>query len=556
MKRNLTATSAIFIFLHALSPGSQVAQAQTIRLGKSTANPPVKREEFFIEETNSKMVRVSFQMGKLKLSRQSEGAAVYSKLAVAGLPLTSEVGMPALPFQAVTIDAERGEILVRAELGEPISVKAGRILPAQVEPCRCAEPLGRRSGFSDHLAEYQAAGSGFRIESLGDFRGQAVSRVLLLPHKYDSKTGVILLYPNARFEISYRPRLTANAEQESLYDYLVITPREFMGGLASWVDWKRSSQGLRFNVVAYEDLALTTSDALKSWVHAEYARSKFKYALIVGGKNRIPQQTVETTTDKITPSDLPYFTMGGAADVIPDVYAGRVVVENAESLTRVLKKWQDYERDTGGGAGWHRALGVASEEGTGPSDAEYITAIQNKFVAAMGSESVYLYQNNADSNPANFNKQMASGAMWMTYIGHGSGLSWPSFGQTYGISDILAMRNAGSVKPIWIDVACLNGSLESGAAGSQLTNEVDPGGNSIGVTAYYGGTVLVSWHPPAIFARGVAFKVTEMMQPTLGEAIQAGQRYLTENFSDLQEIASNQRWYHLQGDPSLRVRLK
>lgn len=146
--------------------------------------------------------------------------------------------------------------------------------------------------------------------------------------------------------------------------------------------------------------------------------------------------------------------------------------------------------------------------------------------------------------------------MWVTYIGHGSGTDWPSFGTTYNIPAIRELRNAGAVKPVWIDVACLNGGLEPGAAGASLVSAVDPSGAGTGVSAYVGGTVLISWHPPAIFARGVAFQLASMPNPTLGDAIQAGQRYLTENFSDQLEIASNQRWYHLQGDPSLRLRLK
>jgi hypothetical protein len=175
---------------------------------------------------------------------------------------------------------------------------------------------------------------------------------------------------------------------------------------------------------------------------------------------------------------------------------------------------------------------------------------------AFGSDAVYLYQNNLDSNPTNFNTQLATGAMWVTYVGHGSGTTWPSFGTTYTIPDIKNLRNAGTVKPIWIDVACLNGALEPGAAGANLTTAMDPSGAATGVTAYVGGTVLVSWNPPAIFARGVAFKLADMVAPTLGDAIQAGQRYLTENVSNLQDIQSNQRWYHLQGDPSLRLRMR
>ncbi|MGZ3659113.1 MAG: C25 family cysteine peptidase [Bdellovibrionota bacterium] len=527
------------------------AEAKTIRLGPQNSQPSVVREEVVVRDGAEKVVKVSFQLHKLR-TKTSKGR--YAALKVDKLPLTSEVGLPALPFQAVTVDAALSDIRVAADLGMGVSVNVGRVLPAQPEPCRCAVPV--TPVFSDKVDNFAAAPSGFVLQSLGDFRGQPVSRVLLYPHKYDPKTGTLLLYPNAHFEISYRASPKALKTADSIYDYLVITPRDLMGGLNSWVDWKRSSQNIRFNVVAYEDIGSPNTDALKTWIHNEYGRAQFKYALIVGGKSRIPQQTVETSTDKATPSDLPYFTMGGADDVIPDVLAGRVVADNADVLQRILKKWMDYERSGGGEAGWHRDIGIASNQGSGPSDAEYIGAIQDKLKTVLGTDPVYLFQGNPDSTADNFNAQMAQGAMWVTYIGHGSGIEWPSFGTSYTIPNVQAMRNAGAVKPVWIDVACLNGTLEPAAAGASLTASADPSGAPIGVTAYLGGTVLVSWHPPAIFARGVAFKMSEMVQPILGEAIQAGQRYLTENSSNLLDIASNQRWYHLQGDPSMRLRLK
>ncbi|HEY8278209.1 MAG TPA: C25 family cysteine peptidase [Bdellovibrionota bacterium] len=533
---------------------SSTAEAQIVRLGKG-AGKSVLREETYKEEIASKVVKVSFQLKKARLETRARGPVKYTELAVSHVPLTSEPGQPALPFQAATVDAAASDIRVRAELGEPVTLDVGRLMPAQEELCRCPGLDKRARLFLDKVSEYKATDSGFRIESLGDFRGKPISRVLLFPHKYDPKSGKLLLYPNARFEISYPPRSNSNSTN-SVYDYLVISPRNLMGGLASWVDWKRSSQGLRFNVVAYEDLGLADSEALKNWIHNEYNRAQFKYALIVGARSRIPQQVVQTTTDQNTPSDLPYYTMGGADDVVPEVYAGRVVADNADAVARILKKWIDYEKDTTSAAGWSRVVGVASNEGSGPSDADYILAIQDKFKSVFRSDSIYLFQNNADSTPANFNSQLGTGAAWVTYVGHGSGNSWPSFGQPYTVANIQNLKNSGSVKPVWIDVACLNGALESEKAGAQLASVADSAGNGAGVTAYYGGTVLVSWHPPAIFARGVAFKVSEMVRPVLGEAIQAGQRYLTENTSNLQDIASNQRWYHLQGDPSLRLRLK
>ena len=525
------------------------ANAKTIPLGNAAGAPQVIRGEAVRE--SGKSVEVRFHLSELKTKRR----AGFVTLQMGGLPLTSEVGFPALPFQAITVDASAADVRVAAELGEPVLVNVGQVRPAQTPACRCANaPLA--AAFVNHSSEFVPAPSGFRVESLGDYRGQAISRVVLFPHRYDPKSGALLVYPNAHFVISSEA-VAPRAKVQAAYDYLVIAPRDLVPALSPWLDWKRSSQALRFSVVAYEDLGSPNADGLKTWVHAEYARAQFKYALIVGAKSKIPQEMVPTSTDANTPSDLPYFTMGGPDDVIPDVLAGRVVAGDAATLSRILKKWIDYEKGTGPAQGWARSLGVASnQKGSGDSDLQYVTSVQEKFHASFGTDPVTFFQSNADSTPANFNQQLSSGAMWVTYVGHGSGIDWPSFGSPYGLSDIGLIRNANAVKPVWIDVACLNGNLESGAAGAALTSATDPSGAPTGVTAYLGGTVLVSWDPPAIFARGVAFEMAGMVQPILGEVIQAGQRYLTENTSNAFDIASNQRWYHLQGDPSMRLRLK
>lgn len=523
------------------------AEAKTIRL--QSGENSVQRSEIFRESTGAKEISLSFRLRRLEL--ETEGA--FSKLSLPGIGGTSDLGMPILPFQAVTV--EGNDFSVSVDLGEEVKLQVGRLYPAQEEPCRCPGLDTRpAAAFADQLASFRSPENFHRVDTLGDFRGVPVNRVVLLPHRYDVASGTLHLYPNAQYKISYKPNLAA--QEDSAYDYLVISPRALISELEPWLSHKRSIQGLRFQVVAYEDMGVTNAASLKAWMHAEYARARFKYSLIVGGDSQVPQMRVSTTTDRNTPSDLPYYAMGGDADVVPEVYSGRIVASDAATLRRVLAKWMAYERDGSAAAGWSRAAGIASNEGANPSDAEYVQAIQSRFSASLGTQSLYFYQNNADSNPASFNEALNAGAWWVTYLGHGSGTSWSSFGSTYAVNHIAQLRNSQAVKPVWIDVACLNGILSPDKAGAHLMGDADPAGDPIGTAAYYGGTVLISWHPPAIFARGLGFHVASTLNPVLGEALQAGQKYLADNHTGLTDIASNQRWYHLQGDPSMRLRIK
>jgi hypothetical protein len=216
------------------------SEAKTIPLANAGgALPEVSRIESV--RGAAKSVAVQFRLRELSLEPSGTFIAVHT----GPLPLTSDLGLPALPFQAVTVDAALSDVRVAAELGEAVSVSAGAILPAQTPACRCVTPFAR-AAFVDHSAAFQAAPSGFRVESLGDYRGQAVSRVLLYPHKYDPKTGTLLVYPNARFTISFEAASPRAKKTAPLYDYLVITPRDLAPALAPWLDWKRASQNLSF----------------------------------------------------------------------------------------------------------------------------------------------------------------------------------------------------------------------------------------------------------------------------------------------------------------------
>ncbi|MBM4317572.1 MAG: hypothetical protein FJ116_08845, partial [Deltaproteobacteria bacterium] len=75
-----------------------------------------------------------------------------------------------------------------------------------------------------------------------------------------------------------------------------------------------------------------------------------------------------------------------------------------------------------------------------------------------------------------------------------------------------------------------------------------------GAVAFYGGSVNISWHPPAVMSIGVAKSHFEKKIPTLGGSVLAGQLYLFEKMGEDEETLDNLRWYNLLGDPSLNMR--
>ena len=133
-------------------------------------------------------------------------------------------------------------------------------------------------------------------------------------------------------------------------------------------------------------------------------------------------------------------------------------------------------------------------------------------------------------------------------------MSWPSIYQDqYRSTDVESLM-PGKVKPVIIDVACQNGRFnDEGRLGeSFMTSTVS--GSPVGALSYFGGSVDISWDPPAIMAVGIGQSVGTKNGQSLFAHIMYGQTHLIKTYSDIEASKENLVWYHLLGDPSLEIK--
>jgi hypothetical protein len=141
----------------------------------------------------------------------------------------------------------------------------------------------------------------------------------------------------------------------------------------------------------------------------------------------------------------------------------------------------------------------------------------------------------------------------MNYIGHGSGDSWSSInGGEYFSSHVKSLK-ANIVKPIIIDVACQNGRFNNAQKLGETFMNARNRGKPVGAVAYFGGSVDISWDPPAIMAMKIGSDLAEQKVAELYALILQGQLHLLKEYSDPEGAKENLLWYHLLGDPSLSV---
>lgn len=495
--------------------------------------------------------KITIDSSSLKIeSGINQNGHNFSKLSVAGFENDKTIGAPALPVRSFLLEGRPESIKVVLNTKSFEVLENTKPYPTQEQPCRCETKEVKPFQYQAKL--YQNPQPTYSLTYLGAFRGNPITRLDVQMGSYDAQKNRVIL----RTEVE----LSANASEYSFLagsynDYLIVVPENLSAGVDEFVAWKKS---LGFNV--HVEVLLSPANnlpALSKLVRKYYDEAGVDFVILVGDDRTIPMFQVSTSGSSQTPSDLKHFTMDGSSDTIPDMFYSRIVATNAEQVRSQLNKAIEFEQKrTENLSGYKKIIGIASNEGYNPSDDDYIQSIREKFESVLGTQSLHLQQDDSvNSNPSVLNKNLDQGAFWLTYMGHGSGTSWPSMYKTYSVNNIKQLNNRPVVKPILIDVACMNGRIESSYLGSTFmkTETTAQNTNPFGAAAYYGGTVNISWHPPAVMARGIVFEHLDKKFKHLGEALLAGQLYLAAQWSNSSDVVDNFEWYHLQGDPGMNI---
>ncbi len=468
----------------------------------------------------------------------------FSKVSVEGFESYKELGAPELPVKSVLLKGQPADIQVQIRNAEGYAIQDLKPTPVQEQDCRCETQKQKTFQYDAKLYKEQKP---YKLTYLGAFRGEHVTRLDLYVAKYSAKDNSVFVNTSMKVKTNVDE---FSFEGGDYRDYLVITTENLKSGIDSFSSWKKS-QG--YNVTV-EVVSNPTLESVGSLVKEHY-EAGVDFVIILGDEKTIPMHHVSTSGDYYeTPSDLKYFTMDGPDDYIPDMFYSRIVASNPEQVLAQLNKSLEFEQKSAQNLnGLKRVVGIASNEGYNPSDDQYVRAIGENFKSVLGVESIHFAEDDkVNSNPEGVNKALNEGAFWLTYMGHGSGTSWGNTNIPYTMNSVTKLRNRDAVKPVIIDVACMNGVIKSGFLGSKFL-EVSSDSDAMGAVGYYGGTVNISWHPPAIMAQGIASEHLSKNFKHLGEALLAGQLYLAQKWSNSRDVIDNMEWYHLQGDPGMNI---
>jgi hypothetical protein len=475
----------------------------------------------------------------------------YDLVEMQGIPTLKTPGLPQWPYQSFIVQGDAHELSIEIEHGKAIAVSSNPILPAAQMPCRCSKRIPSWFERSNH----PLLKSHVMVESLGIFRGQALSKITITPF-YQDGDGTWMVEDLSVYvqgaETFDLKNILDRTQSERL---LVIGPRELLDHFDDFAAYYEE-KGM---TLEYLTVAPNMSIArLTSQVREIYEAVGFGHALILGDETQVPMHHRRTFVDPMTPTDLFTFTFDGADDVIPDVIYARLVASDGADLRAQFARIREFtERSFERDNGLSRGIMVSSDEGFNPTDVEYSRRMMAPHQRASGGQEKtfdFFVQGQRNARAQDIISSFNRGAVWMNYIGHGEGDRWPSITGAALTVDQFSSFTGRDVLPIVIDVACQNGRLSfDRRIGVELMRKRHSSGRQTGALAYYGGTVDISWHPPAQMAVYINELAAAREYATLGEVLLAGQFKLLENYDDLPSALENLVWYHLQGDPLLPI---
>ena len=506
----------------------------------------------------------------------------YAELSIAGMSTMNQAGRPDLPTTGVLLAVPAGYEPHASLVSETTKVFPGVTIAPFQQKWRCSTELGSTFTVDDQIYDSAAVfpATTYKLEEAGYMQDLRLVRLSITPARMDFSKHALVVSNSMALRVDFVPsnksqmkpmrlpssiselarKLTANGGTmkqleavDSPEKMLVVVADQLSSEIESLVAWKRS-RGIVVDVVTYS-AAGGSKENVQKYVQTYYNESNPRpsYLLLVGNGTTLPPFRRSTSSGSAA-SDYPYALLSGT-DIIPDIFVGRLVANDAAEVRLQVSRWMNYERNPEAGGSWYpKGTTIASNEGSNPSDVGYAEQIQSELMRNTYTATDKFYQGTGAATAANIVAALDQGRSWLTYIGHGSGTSWGSTNTTFSTSTIRTLKNFDKL-PVIVDVACDNGSFVdvSMCFGKQWVVH-NSGGRNAGAVSYYGASVSTSWHEPAVMSVGIAKRHFDNKISNLGGSLVAGQLYLIEKMGVGANVVDNLEWYNLLGDPSLTMR--
>jgi Peptidase family C25/Propeptide_C25/Dockerin type I domain/Peptidase family C25, C terminal ig-like domain len=330
---------------------------------------------------------------------------------------------------------------------------------------------------------------------------------------------------------------------EETGDMLIITYDAFNATMQPFVDWKMQ-KGIKTTMVNVSTIG-NNAAAIDSYIQTFYddPNTNLGFVLLVGDG------------DEVTPhyangdSDVEYTKVVGTDDY-PDIIIGRFSAELISQVQTQVDRTLTYEKNPVPGDWFHKATGVASNEGAGnghygEADNVHMGYIRDDFLAGPYTHVDEIYQPSATS--AMVTTALNEGRSYVNYCGHGSTTAWTTTG--YNNSNVNSLTN-DNMLPVIVSVSCVTGDFNGNTCFAEAWMRATNGSNPTGAIAVWTATINQSWAPPMYAQDEAVDLLMAETRTTFGGICLNGGAWMIQESGD---IAMSDTWV-IFGDPSLQCR--
>ncbi|MBN1880448.1 hypothetical protein JW823_10090, partial [bacterium] len=474
-----------------------------------------------ISAADSSRTLIEVTIPGINVTENEESGVLYQQIDLPGAGILSRSGCPLVPAIRKNIIVPRDtRVHLNVNVISDTIFQGYTIIPAQPVYKRTQEkpPFTIDQTVYNENDYYPADVAAITEDAcLRDFRFVTVT---ITPVQFNPVTGEVRIVTQMELEILsdsgsdigcravfpafqplYRKNLSnfelLNMEQRTDAEpMLIICHDAFISEMSSYIEWK-TKRGIDVTIVSSTETG-TSATAIQSYIQNIWAtwNPQPVYILLVGDA---PQLEPLTGIGSCASDSM--FTLLEGEDLYPDVFISRISALSVSELNSQIDKILTYELTPPQTDWLNRFAGLASSEGSDPSDEEYSQEIEARFLAhntdAVADRIYQSMGHGADEISAAVN----DGRFWLSYIGHGSGTSWSA--PNFTNSDVDALTNV-DLNPFIMDVSCSNGSF---TGSSDCFAERWMKNDGKGAVSMFSASTSCSWDEPAVMAWGVTYSV-------------------------------------------------
>lgn len=271
---------------------------------------------------------------------------------MSGIPVLDNTSYVNLPYRMITLDESL--IIDSFHFAEPESKYSSMMT------------FNGNIPLSMNAYQTEAEFKGALSPSLENTQNRGIIKVF--PYSYDG-AGLITY---RKLELFTHRELTQDNKAEPAYDYLIICTAKYDTCFERLLEWK-TMKGLRTKLYTTEHIESLYAGAdrqerIRNFIKSEYAANHFTYLLLGGDSTQIPVRKMYALTcgagyypdEDSIPADIYYSNLDGdfdfdndgtygelsdSADLIPEVYVGRILFDTiVYQPGPVVTKIIDYEK--------------------------------------------------------------------------------------------------------------------------------------------------------------------------------------------------------------------